>query len=463
MNVFKLSGTIMLLLMSSLLQAQDDTLTLKLNDVQQYALQHNKQLLNAKDDIAITEAQYKETRAQGLPQINGSMDYMTNFNYEAEIEFGGSEVAPPDINTEVLDAGDWEVLDAISQMMSPGPSTITLKDQMNAQVQVSQLVFSGQFWVGLEVAKIARGISGKQLEKTEQDVLEQVTNTYYLILVSEESLDIIERNLSNVKETLKHTQNYYKSGVAEKTDVDQIRMNVSQLRNTLEVTRRSVQLSYNMLKIQLGLEQSKVIRLKDDLTSVLAKAESELLDKDFQLEQNLSFQLVDYQEKMKAELVDLEKWSYMPTVSGFYTYTEKIMTTEFDLSPRNALGVTVSVPIYAGGQKKAKLQQAKIELDKAQRNKSLLEDQLYLQDNQLKFELRSAFDNYETQKENVEVAQSVYNSYYNKYKQGLVSSLDLTQANSNYLQAENNYISSVLKLLQAKLALEKLYNILSPN
>jgi outer membrane protein TolC len=134
------------------------------------------------------------------------------------------------------------------------------------------------------------------------------------------------------------------------------------------------------------------------------------------------------------------------------------MTTDFDLSPKNAAGLTLSVPIYSGGYRKAKLDQAKVELDKARRDKSLLEDQLNLQENQLKYELRSALENYLTQKENVEVAKSVYDSYYNKYKQGMASSLDLTQANNNYLQAENNYISSVLKLLQARLALQKLYN-----
>jgi outer membrane protein TolC len=118
------------------------------------------------------------------------------------------------------------------------------------------------------------------------------------------------------------------------------------------------------------------------------------------------------------------------------------------------------VPIYSGGSKKAKLDMAKIELEQTRRNKSLLQDQLTLQENQLKYDLRSALDNYHTQKENVDVAQSVYDNIFNKYKQGLVSSLDLTQANSNYLQAENNYISSMLKVLQAKLALEKLYNTL---
>ena len=106
------------------------------------------------------------------------------------------------------------------------------------------------------------------------------------------------------------------------------------------------------------------------------------------------------------------------------------------------------------------MNQAKIELEKTLRSKALLEDQLALQERQLLFEYNSALENYITQGENVEVAQRVYDNSNNKYKQGMLSSLDLTQANTNYLQAENNYVSSVMQLLQAKIALEKLFNIL---
>jgi outer membrane protein TolC len=461
MNKLKMIGIIVVFIPFNSLYSQPDTLFLTLKDARDYALSHNKQLLNAKKDIVITEAQYKETRARGLPQIQGGMDYMTNFNYEVEFSFGNGGDEPPDINYNVLDEGDEEILRFLSEVMTPtGPSTITMEDQLNAQFQVSQLIFSGQFWVGLEIAEIARAISQKQVEKTSIDVKEQVTNTYYLTLVSEETLNILTQNLANLKETLNHTQNMYKTGLVEKSDVDQIRMNVSQLQNTLEATRRNVKLSYNMLRIQLGLEKQREIRLKEGLGSLLDLTEHNLIEEPLDPEANLSYQLMDYQEKMQEEQVDLEKWSYAPTVSGFYSYTEKIMTTEFDLSPKNAAGLTLSLPIYSGGLRKARIDKAEVELDKTRRNKSLLEDQLNLQENQLKYDLRSAMDNYLTQKENVKVAKSVYNSYYNKYKQGLLSSLDLTQANNNYLQAENNYLSSVLKLLQARLALQKLYNTL---
>jgi len=134
------------------------------------------------------------------------------------------------------------------------------------------------------------------------------------------------------------------------------------------------------------------------------------------------------------------------------------MRSAFDLSPNHAAGFSMKIPIFSGWSKSAKISQAKIELDKTERTMSLLEDQLALQNNQLNYNLTSAFENYNTQKESVDIAKRVYNNIRNKYEQGVLSSLELTQANGNYLQAENNYVSSVLELLKSKLALDKLNN-----
>ncbi|MGC9356214.1 MAG: TolC family protein, partial [Mariniphaga sp.] len=126
--------------------------------------------------------------------------------------------------------------------------------------------------------------------------------------------------------------------------------------------------------------------------------------------------------------------------------------------PNSMLGFQVSIPIFASGQRYSRIKRAQIDLEKAQTNKNLVEDQLRLQEKQLRFNLINARDQYDTQKENVEVAYRVYESIENKYRQGVASSLDLTQAHNNYLQAENNYVSALMDLLQTKLALDKLLN-----
>jgi outer membrane protein TolC len=251
----------------------------------------------------------------------------------------------------------------------------------------------------------------------------------------------------------------YAAGVAEITDVDQIRINLTQLKNTKKYMERNISLTYNMLRFQLGLNAGETIILSDSLTHLINTIEKELLSfQEYDIENNPNLKMIKTQEELMGKQVILEKWAYAPTLAGFYQYTEKFLTTSFDLSPKNVAGLTLSVPIFSGFDKRARVNKAKIEFDKATTTRQQIEEQLLIQKKQLEFEYKSAFENYITQKENIEIAQRVYDNINNKYRQGLVSSLDLTQANSNYLQAKNNYISSVMDLLQAKLELNKLYN-----
>lgn len=409
--------------------AQDSGTTFSLQQAVDYALSHNKTLLNAQSDILVADEKFKESRGSGLPQVNATLDYMTNFNYEMVFSVMGAS------------------------------STILMEDQSSLNVQVTQLIFSGQYWVGLQMSKIAKNIAEKNQNLTTLDVKESVINSYYLILVSEELMHIITENQANLNSVLKHTQDMYKAGVAEETDVDQLRINLSQLENSKKSMERNLQLNYNMLRFVLGIENDAQITLTDKLDDLLNQVDSEsLLSNTFDMTNNPTYQIMESQEVLGKKTVDLKRWSYAPTLSGYYSYKEKLKTTSFDLSPKNAAGFTMSIPIFSGLTKNAQVSQAKIELDKIQRNKSMLEEQLAIQNNQLTFDLNNAYENYQTQKENVEVAKRVYDNINNKFQQGMVSSLDLTQANSNFLQAENNYVSAIMQLLQSKLKLDKLYN-----
>ena len=88
----------------------------------------------------------------------------------------------------------------------------------------------------------------------------------------------------------------------------------------------------------------------------------------------------------------------------------------------------------------------------------MVTDQLLMQEKELRFNLQSAWEQYNLQKENVELASRVLQSFKNKYNQGVASSLELTQANNNYLAAQNNYLSALMNLLRTKVAFDKLMN-----
>ncbi len=456
----KINVIVALLLVSPLLiNAQEQPLSFSLRAAQEYALQHNKTLQNSRDDLKLAHEQYREARGAGLPKVDAKVDYMTNFNYEAELSFGSESSTPPDFDPTKFDEGDLEVLKLINGMFGSGGSTILMEDQASANLTVSQLIFSGQFWVGLQMARLGKSVRETSVNLTELEVKEQVSNAYYLILVTQELIQVLTENTNNLNELFMHTSNMYKSGMAEQTDVDQIKVNLSLLENSKREMERNMKLNLNMFRLVLGIDSYTEIVLTDDLKQMVSSAENNVLNRQtFDLTNNPNYKLVSVQEEISDKQVNLQKWAYGPTLVGYYSYTEKIMTSGFDLTPKNAAGLTLNVPIFAGGTKQAQLSQKKIELDKIKRNKSLLEEQLKLQDNQLSYELSSAYDNYLAQKENVAVALRVYQSYQNKYRQGAVSSMELTQANGNYLQAQSNYISAILKLLQSKLAIDKLYN-----
>jgi outer membrane protein len=458
----KMTRTILImsiLAAGSTLNAQDQTYTLTLEQAREYAVQNNKNLLNARDQVTSSNEKIKETKAQGMPQVNGSMDYMTYFNYEMNFSFGGSDGGTvPDFSLPPFDDGDRALAGYLGSMFGSS-EPIIMGDQLSAKIQVSQLIYSGQYWAGIQVAKIARDLTSKNVTRTELDVKEYVTNSYFLILITEQNLRIIKENIDNLNATIQHTNNMFKAGVAEQTDVDQLKVALSQLRNTQKSVERAIQLSYNMLKFQLGVAPDAKITLSDSFETILGKLNpGKTLSTEYDISNNINYSLAQSQVRLSEAMLGMQNWSYSPTISGFYSYTKKIITTGFDLNPNHLAGVSLTVPIFASGMRMAKVNQSKIDLDIAMRNQDMIKEQLETQQRQLLFNYQNALENYNTQKENIEIAGRVYTSIENKYKQGIVSSLDLTQASSNLLSAENNYLSSVLTLLQAQTALDKLNN-----
>ncbi|HZK60557.1 MAG TPA: TolC family protein, partial [Anaerovoracaceae bacterium] len=186
-----------------------------------------------------------------------------------------------------------------------------------------------------------------------------------------------------------------------------------------------------------------------------------LLSQEFDIKQNVNYLLIDGQEQMSSLMVKTQKASVLPTLLGFYSYGTNGMgdkISELRWFPNSMTGLQLSVPIFASGQRYSKIKKAQINLEKARTTKEMVADELFLQEKQLRYNLVNANLQYKSQRDNIAVAQRVYASMENKFRQGMASSLDLTQANSLYLQAEDNYISALMNLLKTKLALDKLLN-----
>ncbi|MBO7523341.1 MAG: TolC family protein, partial [Bacteroidales bacterium] len=322
--------------------------------------------------------------------------------------------------------------------------------------------FNAPLYLGIASSKLAVALNEKNVEKSELDIKESIASTYYLILVTERTLDILEKNISDLNATLNSTKAMYAAGMAELTDVDQVTTNVTSVTNSKTSTLTTLELNYNMLKFQLGVPVNTQIVLTQTLEDILAEIDVDLLlQNTFDYQQNIDYKLISDQVKLSELSLKSEMSSTLPTLATYYNYGTNGMGDKLnDLRwfQNSVAGLSLSVPIFASGQRYSKIKKARTELEKSKNTQNLLVEQLLIQEQQLRYNLLNANIQYNSQKENIEVAKRVYKNVENKFKQGVASSLELTQSNMQYLTAESNYVNALLTLLQSKLALDKLMN-----
>ncbi len=408
-----------------------EALELSLEEAKSYALEYNMQVKNAALAVELAQKRVNESISAFLPQAEAAMDYSNYLG--AEMEFRFNEEMPPTV--------------------------IPFNPTSNLYATVSQMLFSGNFIVGLQMMRIYKEMSGTNYLRTEQSIKELTIQAYQNALVSDLSIRIIEENLDNTMKILDNTRAMVLVGVAEKLDLDQFEVQLSTLENAMKSSERQRELAYNLLRYHLGVPVDTPLKLTDSLDYFLDNIDfTDILSQSFNIQNNLDYQVMQSQVKLSERQISLKKMNFLPTLSGYYTYTNKILRSDFDISPKNVIGLNLSIPILSSGMRYSQVNQARIQHETTLNNKSLLEEQLLLQERQLRFNLASAYDQYLNRRHNVEVTLRIYDSYQFKYEQGVASSLDVATANNNYLQAESDYLSSIVALLNARRELQKLMN-----
>ena len=427
---FKYLVIIVVLLFQASLSYSQESLRLSLMDARAYALEYNKTMKNS--NFAIDKAQYalREAISAGLPQINASADYSNALGAKISIRF-----------QEGMPAAE-----------------IDIKPQSNLYLNVNQLLFSGNYIVGVQLAKLSKEFSNLGLEKTELDVITAVSDAYYAVLITEEMLSILEKNVENLQDLYRKSEPMVHVGVIEQTDLDQLSVQLTSLLNVRSASERQAELAKNLLRLQLGASIDTELILLDTLEQLIEDSALEnVLLNEFNPEGNIDFRMIQQQETLTRKMVDMNKANALPTLVAFYRYTHKLLKPDFDMSPPNMIGLQLNIPIFSSGQRYSQTQQAKVDIKTVENNKALVEDQLRITERQMRFNFQNALETFENQQKNIEVSRRVYLNLKLKYGQGMLSSLDLINADNNYLKAESDYINSMMQVLSTRLQLEKIY------
>ncbi|MBI9039324.1 MAG: TolC family protein [Bacteroidales bacterium] len=421
-----------------------ESLKFTLNEARNYALLNNYDIKNAIIDKEIAQKKIWETTAIGLPQIESKLEYSDYLKIPTQLIPG-------------------EFFDKPGEFIEVQFGT---KHNITASITATQLIFNGSYIVGLQTAKTFLSLSDQELQKTQINIKETITETYYNILVAEDSKEILSSTIDNLQKTKYEVSEMYKEGFVEETDVDQINLSLTNLKNSLNSINRQIEIAYNLLKYQMGIDLSVKIKLTQNLDEILEEINFDaIIDQQFVLANNLDFKLLTTQESLMHLNLKNEKTKFLPSLSAFYSHSRNAQREEFNFTksgelwfPTTLIGLNLNLPIFSSGMKRAKVNQAKLDLEKVRNSKLQAEQGLELEVSRARATLISSLENYRNAIDNVNLSKKIYDKTIIKYSEGVATSTELTQERNQYLSNESDYINTLSILLNAKNKLDKALN-----
>jgi outer membrane protein TolC len=324
------------------------------------------------------------------------------------------------------------------------------------------MTISAQQIVGSLISDLAKDMQDVAKAKTIQVIEANVTNVYVNILATQETVELLRKNMVNLETLYKMTENAVKVGSAEQIDADQLSVQVATMESAINNTDRAIEVLKSSLQLLLGVDASTEVVLSNKLDDILNADEAmKLLSSELVLEENYDYALSKQQAELAKKQVTMEAMEYVPSITGFYQYSGKTYFGEaegMNMTPPNTVGVTVSVPIWSSGVRAAGVTEKKLAYQAAQNTLADTEDQLRVSDRQYRYDLVSAYDNYQIQKRNIEVTQRVFDNMSKKFEYGYASSLDVTNTSTNLITAQQNYIQALTSMVNAHINLKNLLN-----
>jgi outer membrane protein TolC len=418
-----------------------------LKQAQEYAVQHNYQARNAVIDIALAVKKIKETLSSGLPQAEASIGYTNFINIPTQL-----------IPAEFFGGKPGEYMEV----------QFGTKNNVSAQAQLSQLVYSGSYFVGLKMSKIAQEMTHLQLEQVQQDVRQAIASSYILCLVAEKNRDLMAETITTMESLVKDSRAMQQKGFMQETDVDKLTLLLADLKTNQLNAANQIRNAYSLLKFNMGLTITDEITLTDNLDILLMATDPDgLLAQTFDANSVIGAKMMEAQSNLSKLQVKLAQTEYQPVVSAFLSQTENAQRNSFSFFnskekwfPTTIFGVNVGIPIFSSGKRYYKVQQANLNYEKSLNTKRQVNESIALGALTAKNNFQVSVETFRNKRENFELAKKIYAKDQIRYKSGVASTTDLNQTYNSLLQAQGTYLGSIMDLFTKKFELQKAYNVL---
>ena len=412
-----------------------------------YALQNTNSIKNAQIDYESTLERVGEIRAIGLPQINGAVSVVDNPKLKRFFALNG---ASPLIFDPTKPKG--EVLTS--------PNFFQLRSSGDANATISQLLFDGSFVVAISSSKTYKELARKNITQSKTQVVEGVTKAYYMVMINQERLKLLDVNLSRLDSTLYQTRAMNKAGLVEKIDVDRLEVSYNNLITEKLKSENMMEVSRLLLQFQMNMPLEQNISLADNLNSIKIDSVAPPVAA-IDPSQRIEYSLLETQKKLQTFDKKNINAGYIPRLSAFGTAgffrQDKSIGQLFvnKYYSYNMYGFNLTVPIFDGMSKHYRIQQAKLSIAKTENNIAQMKTTIELQAKQAHINYKNSLQTLTTQKRNMELAAEVVRVTRIKYQAGVGSNLEVVNAEASQKEAQTNYFSALYDAIVAKIDLQK--------
>lgn len=432
------------------MQAQETTgaTTMTLKEAIAYAMENSYSMDYADMDVRAARRRNKELTAVGLPQINGDVSFTNYLKLPTTVipAQAFNPAAPEGTFEEIQFGTDYNV---------------------TATLAASQLIFDGTYIIGLKAAKKYTELNVYAKQQTESEVRQSIIEAYGLAVVSVRSHQLTEENYNNLESLLRETEKLYENGFREELDVDQLRLQLQTLDNSRTQSERNVHVTHNLLKFQMGMPVATELVLTSSLNELAEISEMpELLDQQLALDGHVDVLTNRANVDLRQLNVRVERMAGVPSLGASFTTQQQAMQDDLDFFgagsnwyPSTLWGLQLNVPIFSGFQRHNKVQQAKIDVERARRQLDQVKESIQLQVSTERANYASALDVYKTQEDNMALAKKINRVTHIKYEEGVASSLDIQQTETQMLDAQRGFLQAAHEVIKTRAALEKALDI----
>jgi len=436
LSFLKILSVIAVICLSQLLLAQPPQLDktifntpMTLEECMLYAIQNNPNLQSVRLDELMNQTKISEIKSATLPQISGSGQYQDNFSL-------AEQLLPGEI---------------FGQPGTTLPVKFGVRHTMNVGLNVQQNIFNKSIKSGLKAAEASQAVTQLNTFKTMEDLIYQMAQIYLQLQLTEKQKGLLNANLERVNNLIEIAQIQFEEGIIKKIDVDQLKVNRTNLSSELQNLNIGVAQQKNYLKFYMGMPQKEDIQLAE---FVIEESEYVLVDQ-LILEQNTNLNLLAKQFELTNYELENIKAGYYPTLSAFMNYgwngqTDKLFSNgegnELASNTTGIWGLTLNVPIFDGFKKRKQQEQVLIS-----QNQLRLQRQALV--NQTELEFANAYQTLSmnrvllnTQKENMALAEELYNVTKLSYREGVAPLTELLNAETSLKEAQSQYITALLQI-----------------